>query len=794
MKFPPTPSVAFSNGVKQKKLKPVIINLPINRRRSRREDDHWGAWRASRIWYNIHMTFYRIAKYSFITLVFLGLLTPFLMFQELLFPYVAGKAFFFRSIAELALPFYIYLAIKEPNLRPNLKHPLTLLVLIFLAINIISAVFGVDFTKSFWGMFERMDSVFTHMHWVLLYFYILLLGRLDGKWLERFLYAFIVVSSITALNGISGYMGGPMLMPDRSLPVRASSTFGNPIFFASFLILPMALSAFFAAKAERLKPRIFFWTTFALQLLAVIFSVTRGAVLGLIVGAFLAGIVYVIFQKNRKIKLVSAGILGPAAIVAVLLFAFPQVLPQSAGLRRLFSLKDTNTQARLIQWRVAINGVKDFPVLGAGPNNYYFISNKYYNPEIWKYDREWFDKPHNYQLEILVTNGILGFAAYLGVIFAALWVLYKAFKAGVLGLLETCLLLAGFFAYQIQNFFVFDTVSASLAFYVFLGFIGFLWSELKETPRPKTKLAPSKNGLAQAAVWAGVPIMLYAVYAFNISGAQISRNLNFAKLFKALDFDEAKMLLDKSAGSPFNFYLKDTAYEYSNFAAWWSNRNQEPAQLQKSKAMMEDAMAINRRAVTVYPNDPTVWLKLANTMLAQSHLENAGFNQEAYDAAFKAHELSLKKHDPKLFMATTAIEGKKPELAEPWLLEVLADYPDLQDARWQLANIYYFSGRQDEAKDLAEFAVSNGYKVDKITKGDWLITYYYDRKQPQKALEFLLAQALDNEKNSEYFARLADAYNKNGRYAEARAAALKVLELDPASKAEVEAFLKGLPK
>ena len=124
----------------------------------------------------------------------------------------------------------------------------------------------------------------------------------------------------------------------------------------------------------------------------------------------------------------------------------------------------------------------------------------------------------------------------------------------------------------------------------------------------------------------------------------------------------------------------------------------------------------------------------------------------------------------------------------------MADFPNVEEARWQLGSIYFFFERRGEAEKLAEESLSKGFRVDEINKGDWLLTSYYESGRPDKAVEFLLGQSQGNEKNADYFARLADAYMKSGRYVEARAAALKVLELDPASQADVQKFLNALPK
>jgi hypothetical protein len=60
---------------------------------------------------------------------------------------------------EIGLFFYVYLVLVRKELRPNLKNPLNIFILVFLVINFLSAIFGVNVTRSIWGNFERMAGL-----------------------------------------------------------------------------------------------------------------------------------------------------------------------------------------------------------------------------------------------------------------------------------------------------------------------------------------------------------------------------------------------------------------------------------------------------------------------------------------------------------------------------------------------------------------------------------------------------------------------------------------------------------
>src|SRR6185369_6595272 len=137
----------------------------------------------------------------------------------------------------------------------------------------------------------------------------------------------------------------------------------------------------------------FYYLLGAMFLLGIFLSVTRGATVGIILGSLLAGIVYLFFAPRGNVRNISLVVVGGFVAIAALLFIFNSKLPAGSSFQRVFRLNDTNTQARLVQWKIALSGYKDHPFLGVGPENYYVIANKYYNPEIFNFDRSWFDKP-----------------------------------------------------------------------------------------------------------------------------------------------------------------------------------------------------------------------------------------------------------------------------------------------------------------------------------------------------------------------------------------------------------------
>jgi O-antigen ligase len=322
-------------------------------------------------------------------------LVPFVFWKEMWYPFQTPKVLFFQAIIELALPFYLYLIIFYKHLRPNPKNPITASILLFFVVSILSSVLGVNPSLSIWSNFLRGDGVFNLAHIVLFYFYILLLGKIDKRLGEKLLKTILGAAIVMAAYGVWSSLGFPTLFVDRFLPNRVSATMANPIFYASFLIIPVFFALILAFRSQvRLYKMLCF--AFALLLfLGIYVSGTRSCLLGFAVGLFVAVIVYLFNTKNTKLKIYSGLCATILVVIVGLLFLFHSKLPEGSLISRVTETSDINSKARLIQWQTALKGFSDRPFLGSGPQTYYLTANKYFDPEIYNYDSSFWDKPHN---------------------------------------------------------------------------------------------------------------------------------------------------------------------------------------------------------------------------------------------------------------------------------------------------------------------------------------------------------------------------------------------------------------
>jgi O-antigen ligase len=447
--------------------------------------------------------------------------------MELLNPFISAKVLWLQASVALALPFYVHSILSNPALRPNLRNPVTLAALMYVIIALIAAVLGVNRIRSFWGSYDRMDGVYYLVHVTLLYFYLVLIAKTKGEVIVRRLLALLVgLAVVSSLYGIWIALGMPAWVPS-SRP-RVSSFFGNPGYFAAFLILPIALTVLFWHQAKARAYRIWYLVLLALQLTGVIISGTRAAVIGVAAAAIVAGLALTVV-KCRSFSLRTAIALISAPVILILLLSMAARSSHAGLFQRLARIREQSTRTRIIEWGAAWRGYRERPLLGTGSGNYYVVANKYFEKELYKYERANLsaraDKPHNYLLEVLVTTGLAGLLAYLGMLGGAGFAFWRAYRQTVISWTECVILIGGMAAYTVQNLFWFDTPASSVAFYVYLGLAASLW--MKRDVQAVRKPGIPRRGLWQTvAVALTAAVSLYAVCVTDGGTAVVLRDIN----------------------------------------------------------------------------------------------------------------------------------------------------------------------------------------------------------------------------------------------------------------------------
>jgi tetratricopeptide (TPR) repeat protein len=141
---------------------------------------------------------------------------------------------------------------------------------------------------------------------------------------------------------------------------------------------------------------------------------------------------------------------------------------QSTTLQRIasISLSDATTQSRFLIWGEAWQGVKERPITGWGQENFSYVFNKFYNPEMYGQE-QWFDRAHNEFIDWAVAGGIPAFLLYILLLAFVVRAVYKS----ELEVPEQAILLGLLAGYVFNNLFVFDNLISYIFFVFILAFV-----------------------------------------------------------------------------------------------------------------------------------------------------------------------------------------------------------------------------------------------------------------------------------------------------------------------------------
>ncbi|MFC1595223.1 O-antigen ligase family protein [Patescibacteria group bacterium] len=387
--------------------------------------------------YIVERTFVWIIR----TGIFLLLFTPLIVAQDLFFPFITGKAFFFRIIVEIIFGAWLSLAILNPEFRPR-KSPLLWVLLAFFSIVVIATIFGADPYHSFWSNFERMEGLVTHLHIFALFVVIAHSFKSQKEWFY-FFNASLAISLISAVYGLLQSMGKVPIIGGG----RPFAFFGNSIYLAVYLMFHLFIASALFNKIRITWARITYAVIFLFELFVFFLAASRGAFIGLCSGVVVIALLFLFFLRSKYFRIAGIAIILCISVLAGVIIFFPEspIVQMSGIFNRLtnISLSSLKDDPRIMIWGIAWEGFKEKPVLGWGPENFIIPYAKYYNPNLFG-NEAWFDRAHNMLLEWLVTTGISGFLLYIGMSLSALALLIKFVRSKKLDII-TAIIIAGVF-------------------------------------------------------------------------------------------------------------------------------------------------------------------------------------------------------------------------------------------------------------------------------------------------------------------------------------------------------------
>jgi tetratricopeptide (TPR) repeat protein len=193
--------------------------------------------------------------------------------------------------------------------RQWLKIPLFLPTALLALIYIISTIFSLAPQVSLWGSYQRLQGTYTFLSYLVIF--VLMVGNLRTReQADRLVTTLIITSVPIGLYGIVQHYGLDPLPWAGDVVQRVAANMGNAIFVASYLIMivPLTLSRLIESLTAIIKEEKASWGhtilaavyifILAVQIITVLFSGSRGPLLGLLAASFVMGLLVMLILRR----------------------------------------------------------------------------------------------------------------------------------------------------------------------------------------------------------------------------------------------------------------------------------------------------------------------------------------------------------------------------------------------------------------------------------------------------------------------------------------------------------------
>ena len=289
--------------------------------------------------------------------------------------------------------------------------------------------------------------------------------KIRKRVLNRILGVFLFSITLIVLDGWFQYITGRDFLRGYLNTGRLQASFKSSNDFAAWIIIILPVLVFSSSvKFKRISQRLiriikifcFILAISAIALLGNTFS--RGAWIGSLISLGFVGISGFMYREKRLRLFV---ILGSILISSLVVLGVSSIKPIRERLSTLQKGVDIDGVRKLL-WEEAFMIIKDYPILGTGPNTYLSVV-----PQYKIADKNYLYYPHNSFLHMAAEVGLLGLWAFL-------WVMWRFFRQGIKiskkqGNILLLGLMAGVLAFLIHSFF--DTNLYSLQLVVLFWFV-----------------------------------------------------------------------------------------------------------------------------------------------------------------------------------------------------------------------------------------------------------------------------------------------------------------------------------
>ncbi len=729
-------------------------------------------------------------------LLFATALTPLIVSDKFLYPFVSPRTGFFYLLIEIAFVLFLVILASGYIRKNEIKGNYLLLAFgIFVLVNILSAFFGASLQDSIFGNIERSWGILTLVH--VFVFFLLLRSFFEKKdWIKYFkilVWTSVLISIIGILQRFGGVFGVDIFLSGSG---RILTTLGNPIYVAIYLLFNIFFAGylFILRKKEKGSFDFVYLIPVVINLFAFLLTETRGAYLGLIVGIFISSFLYFFFGNSKKTKISLASFLAIIIILISAAFAFPQskFVQNTPILDRLstISLSGGSITTRFIGWSAALKGFSDNPILGVGPENYNIVFNKYITPDYYLYgaSEPYFDRAHNEFLNILSEIGLVGFLAYLSIIFFIFYLIFKSYRSQKINIEEFMLFSAMAAAYFVHVFFVFNDLNSLMLLVLFMAFIEFTAKEKNIVSFEKEAI--TQDALKKTLISVVILLVVFVGYEYNYKVLKASNVANDAYLFEENfqinkdvgDFKQAVALYLKSFNEDV-VKQKDITFDFvdflSNSLSSYSLISKDKETLDFLKKGLDEARDKLENELKINKNDALIYIKY-------SSLNNAYFvvykDKKYIDKSvfYLKKAISLSPNRPQYYHLLSGVyflanDAEKSIEAAKFALNMEKDY---NKSYFILSRAYLIGGDLDKSLEYLNIAVKMRYEPNQNTLKA-LAKELLNAKRIQDAISVYEVFLNYYPDSSQILSQIAILYLETERYDDAKTAVKKAAKINP---------------
>lgn len=345
---------------------------------------------------------------------------------------------------------------------------------------------------SFYGTIERqaglVSYLFGFLWFLLLSFNILTVDNhlpretdSKNKKIRRIIITAVASASLVAVYGVLQIFNLDFInWPEAAyITRRAFSTFGQPNFLASWLLLAVPLSFYLGYSARHFLAKSGYFFLAAVQIIVLFLTGSRGGLLAL----FFAGGIYLIYlfanvswPSRRKF------FLGSGFVILLLLAALAASHLWGSRMGGWKNFYYGSVGARANFYAAAADALQERPLFGYGLENGEDIFIKYYEPDWAVYGDvgQSADRAHNLILDIILSAGFFGL-----ILFALLYYFFFSLAAGNIKRKKSpelsLALTLGVAGYLFSLLFSFSVAAGEIYFWLFLALLAVLNHEADET-------------------------------------------------------------------------------------------------------------------------------------------------------------------------------------------------------------------------------------------------------------------------------------------------------------------------